>query len=149
MAHLNLDLVFHENSDLFPVSLFIAAMGSAFLVITLVTSPHVMGWPARRSRRLSVAINAATLIWMGPTAPEFVAQAFRGLFGKQCMVDVSVFAGVDTPENIAAERSCRAELAGHDDPHGFFTEVAAEDCAKTGKAKERIRNYRSMAPSTF
>ena len=61
-----LDLVWHENSNNFDVELFIKGMSPAYIVITVVTGPEDLGWPARRRRRFSCAIRLASLVWLGP-----------------------------------------------------------------------------------
>ena len=63
---LGLDLVWHENSNNFDVELFIKGMGPAYIVITVVTGPEDLGWPARRRRRFPCAIRLASLVWLGP-----------------------------------------------------------------------------------
>ena len=131
--------------DLFGETLNKTIPPSATTKTCTVTSPHELGWPVRRSRRFSVALNRATVIWMGPVALNLVQEHFASMFSKRCELDVSVFAGLDSQENIDAERTFRASKAGHADPHGFFGELSAEDCVMTQRAKQRVTDFRRKA----
>ena len=83
-----------------------------------------LGWPTRRKRLLMVAIRKETLVWLGPTTSETLEADFKNFFARRCCVDGSVFAGLDSEDNIAEHRFSRGR-AGIDKSMVMHTELKA------------------------
>ena len=71
-----------------------------------------------------VAIRKETLVWLGPTTSETLEADFKNFFARRCCVDGSVFAGLDSEDNIAEHRFSRGR-AGIDKSMVMHTELKA------------------------
>ena len=106
------DMVFLENSKLFPASLFEEAMGPTYKIITVTFGPEHLGWPIRRTRSLRIAINTERLVWIGGSDDARIEQEFMSIFGKASLLDASHFVGVGDATNVKMLRTEFAKKMG-------------------------------------
>jgi hypothetical protein len=89
------DLLFVENSHLFPFSDFEEGMGPEYQCLHICVCLAELGVPMRRPRLYGVALLRRSLIWVGPPQDE-LKDAFLSLFGKQCLMESDDFVGLDS-----------------------------------------------------
>lgn len=96
------DIVIMENSEYFPVEeLFAAGMPKHYCIKYAKWGSQEQGWPVRRTRTYSVAVNMRTCLWLGPHGSEDgdVLKDFLSHFGAACTVEGDVFCGIDTEDS--------------------------------------------------
>jgi hypothetical protein len=136
------DMTLMENSPRMPKQLFRDCMGKHSHLVCMVVGPELLGWPVRRPRLFSMALNRETLAWVGPMDDDTAFKAFSHMFCKRAVVDADAFSEVDTPEAVRQERLARASLAGL--PAAAAEDSPLKDYIKTAKGKERLAKYISM-----
>ena len=99
------DIIGHENSQFFPTWLFTNGLSASHFIITLTTSPEDFGWPLRRRRKFSLALNRSSLIWVGPSTLQGIKEEFTNLFCRRVVLDGDVF--------ICDTEQARAEYLNH------------------------------------
>jgi hypothetical protein len=107
-----MDTVFVENSDKFPWEDFVVGMGGEFTCVRCVFSLSMLGVPMERPRTYGVAINNASLVWVGPSTEHGIAAEFRSLFQQRVELEADDYAGLDTPEGIEQVRESLARNRG-------------------------------------
>jgi hypothetical protein len=70
------DIVVHENTPEFPVSLLAQFFGRRYEIMSTLVSPEMFGWPAERYRRYTIMCRKDTVLFAG-TLDDFKAVGFR------------------------------------------------------------------------
>ena len=78
------DIVVHENTPEFPVSLLAQFFGRRYEIMSTLVSPEMFGWPAERYRRYTIMCRKDTVLFAG-TLDDFKA-VFQGM--PACSGDV-------------------------------------------------------------
>lgn len=91
------DLIFSENAPRFHgTGCFEQQFGQpTYEVLSIVMSPHQLGYPVRRSRTYQAAINREELVWIGPTSAEGMLAEYWATFGRRVDLEGDVYAGFD------------------------------------------------------
>jgi hypothetical protein len=111
-----LDIAFIENSEKFPWDDFAEGMGAGFTCVKCESSLSMFGVPMHRPRLYGCAINNETLVWIGPTSAEAIAEDFKKIFARRVELDADDFAGIDTQHPLQVH----TELAKN---RGIFGDV--------------------------
>jgi len=88
------DCVIMENSEFFPVDLFVSGMPKHYSIKYSKFGSQDQGWPVRRTRTYCVALNMRTTVWLGSQDAEdrgrgkSIRQLVTSLiaFGRSCAV---------------------------------------------------------------
>ncbi|CAE6935695.1 unnamed protein product [Symbiodinium natans] len=114
------DFMISECTPRYPVQEKLSALENTHDVFSIVLSPMMLGWPVRRTRVFTCALNRETMAWFGPPASEISAH-FMQFFersvattGDICLAanDAEVRAylcemarkrGFELPENVPLE----------------------------------------------
>jgi hypothetical protein len=64
------DIVIMENSEHFPVDLFVSGMPKHYSIKYTKFGSQDQGWPVRRTRTYCVAVNMKTTVWLGSQGAE-------------------------------------------------------------------------------
>jgi hypothetical protein len=118
-----LDVVFIENSDMFPWDDFVDGMGKGFLCLKAASSLSSFGLPMHRPRCYGAAINNDTLVWVGPTTQEGILADFMNIFGRRVDLDADDFAHIDKDHTL----QLRTALAKNRGIFGDVINVPLED----------------------
>ena len=81
-------------------------------LVFVLTSPLLLGFPARRLRSLGAGLNRATLVWCGPDTPEGVQEEFDTLYSRPCELDAGIYLRA-TEEEVYRYHCERAPRRGH------------------------------------
>ncbi|CAE7282990.1 unnamed protein product [Symbiodinium sp. CCMP2592] len=144
MCESPMDLIFFENSDRFPWSLFVEAMSAEthWECHRCVFGAEELGLPVLRRRTYGVAINRKSLVWLGSEQPD-VTEEFLSIFGRSPTLDGDAYAGLDSVESI---QETRAELARRRGIYGSADEIALS-ALFTKAAQERFNKAASQYES--
>jgi hypothetical protein len=71
------DVVVHEHTPEFPVSLLAQFFGRRYEIMSTLVSPEMFGWPAERYRRYTIMCRKDTVLFAG-TLDDFKA-VFQGM----------------------------------------------------------------------
>ena len=85
VRHLRPDVVVHECTMSFDVSLLQHWLGHLFQIASLVVSPELFGVPAARNRRYSMLVSMTSMSFSG------TPRDFEHVFATSCEVDADVF----------------------------------------------------------
>ena len=85
------DLFFQECTPHFDLqTLLTEPLADSHLIVSVITGPRLLGWPAARDRLLSAGLNMQTLVWLGPP-PGQVQEHFEKLWARRPMLTGAVF----------------------------------------------------------
>ena len=93
------DLFFQECTPLFDLEgCLITPLFDSHTVVSVITGPSALGWPACRDRQLSAGLSLQTLVWVGPQDPKAIQEDFDALFSRSCLLNGNVFFRADDLE---------------------------------------------------
>lgn len=86
------DFVFQENAWSFPATLMQGALPAPkYKVLRILLCPTAIGWPIRRLRALTAAVNMDHWVWVGPPEAEEMFNDFARLFYREPAVNPEAF----------------------------------------------------------
>lgn len=127
LRHIRPDIVVHECTMNFDVSLLQRWLSHLYQMVSLVVSPEPFGVPAARNRRYTMMANKCSMTFVGP-------RHFEHVFAMACEVDADVFFSAGEAEILlppSTGRTCTrrrcssaceyaSNLGAHQAPSGCF-----------------------------